>query len=436
MRRRNAYRWGGLTLLLSIGVFVAWIRWLRPAEGQWEGVPPRLSRILAATRDRPAPAAVPRAPAPGGARPAPGPPGIDLSALLARRPAERPRGRARPRIDAILRVRGRAPRLNPAGPPGHPGPLSLSPGRRAAPGLRGERRSRPRRLPAWRPSTGSSGSRRPASTSSGCAKARPATSPAPSRCAPNSGAALSMADGCDTDPTGTFTVERVACIGSCSLAPVITIDDQIYGHLTALSVSGVLRQFIDWTVETGVNGHRRSHTAQAALHPHLSHRRGASGRDSHRRRHVRPRQPARTPFTPRCTKRWPPSAAAPRSRRSAAAGSATTNRWSRSSPAAAGCSTATSSRDDVRSAREDATCGRAGLLRNVREEAHDVRAGSSTIAPGSRSRRAPSTRRPTSASRCASSSRTAARSIRSRWTNTATADGMRALEECLTTPDA
>ena len=40
---------------------------------------------------------------------------------------------------------------------------------------------------------------------------------------------LGMAEGADTDPTGPFTIERVACIGSCSLAPVITIDDRSTG---------------------------------------------------------------------------------------------------------------------------------------------------------------------------------------------------------------
>ena len=78
-----------------------------------------------------------------------------------------------------------------------------------------------------------------------------------------------MANGCDTDPTGTFTVERVACIGSCSLAPVITVDDQIYGHLTALSVGGALRAFIDHAAASGTNGHQRPRAHVHTLHPHL-----------------------------------------------------------------------------------------------------------------------------------------------------------------------
>jgi len=56
---------------------------------------------------------------------------------------------------------------------------------------------------------------------------------------------LGMANGCDTDPSKRFTIERVACIGSCSLAPVMTIDEKIYGQLSALSAGKLLRDFIE-----------------------------------------------------------------------------------------------------------------------------------------------------------------------------------------------
>jgi len=56
---------------------------------------------------------------------------------------------------------------------------------------------------------------------------------------------LGMAEGSDTDPSRRFTMERVACVGSCSLAPVLTIDEKIYGQLSALSVGKVLRDFIE-----------------------------------------------------------------------------------------------------------------------------------------------------------------------------------------------
>lgn len=40
-----------------------------------------------------------------------------------------------------------------------------------------------------------------------------------------------------------FTVESVACIGCCSLAPVIMIDDETHGRLTPETARGVIRGF-------------------------------------------------------------------------------------------------------------------------------------------------------------------------------------------------
>ncbi len=70
---------------------------------------------------------------------------------------------------------------------------------------------------------------------------------------------LGMADSCETDPSRRFTIERVACIGSCSLAPVITIDQRIYGKLSALAAGKVLREFIEaeYTRRKNGNGKRR-----------------------------------------------------------------------------------------------------------------------------------------------------------------------------------
>jgi len=42
---------------------------------------------------------------------------------------------------------------------------------------------------------------------------------------------LNLDDG-ETTPDGTITMERVACLGCCSLAPVMMINDTIYGNLT------------------------------------------------------------------------------------------------------------------------------------------------------------------------------------------------------------
>ena len=40
-----------------------------------------------------------------------------------------------------------------------------------------------------------------------------------------------------------FTVETVACIGCCGLAPVIMIDDKTYGKLTSEKVSQIVKSY-------------------------------------------------------------------------------------------------------------------------------------------------------------------------------------------------
>ncbi|HID78375.1 MAG TPA: 4Fe-4S dicluster domain-containing protein [Planctomycetaceae bacterium] len=47
----------------------------------------------------------------------------------------------------------------------------------------------------------------------------------------------------DTDPDGRYTVQKVACLGCCTLAPVIQIDGITYGRLTPGTVPEVLADF-------------------------------------------------------------------------------------------------------------------------------------------------------------------------------------------------
>ncbi|MEI6563857.1 MAG: NAD(P)H-dependent oxidoreductase subunit E [bacterium] len=56
---------------------------------------------------------------------------------------------------------------------------------------------------------------------------------------------LHIKTGEDTDPTGAFTLERVACLGCCTLAPVIKIDGVTYGHLTPETVSRAVQDFLE-----------------------------------------------------------------------------------------------------------------------------------------------------------------------------------------------
>ncbi len=66
---------------------------------------------------------------------------------------------------------------------------------------------------------------------------------------------LGMTNGSDTDPSGCFTVERVACVGSCSLAPVVTIDEEVYGRVSALTAGATISDFLQSLVRKG-NGKR------------------------------------------------------------------------------------------------------------------------------------------------------------------------------------
>lgn len=36
----------------------------------------------------------------------------------------------------------------------------------------------------------------------------------------------------ETTPDGAYSLERVACFGSCALAPVVVLDDRVYGRMT------------------------------------------------------------------------------------------------------------------------------------------------------------------------------------------------------------
>jgi NADH-quinone oxidoreductase subunit F len=56
---------------------------------------------------------------------------------------------------------------------------------------------------------------------------------------------LKISGDVDTDPSGVFTVQKVACLGCCTLAPVIQIDHVTYGHLSSDRVPQVLSDFLD-----------------------------------------------------------------------------------------------------------------------------------------------------------------------------------------------
>jgi NADH-quinone oxidoreductase subunit F len=55
---------------------------------------------------------------------------------------------------------------------------------------------------------------------------------------------LEIPDNHDTDQAGQFTIQRVACLGCCTLAPVVQIDGITYGHASADGVAHILNDFL------------------------------------------------------------------------------------------------------------------------------------------------------------------------------------------------
>ena len=55
---------------------------------------------------------------------------------------------------------------------------------------------------------------------------------------------LSISGDEDTDPDGQFTLQKVACLGCCTLAPVVQIDGVTYGHVKPDAVSRVMEDFL------------------------------------------------------------------------------------------------------------------------------------------------------------------------------------------------
>ncbi|MHC4604018.1 MAG: NAD(P)H-dependent oxidoreductase subunit E, partial [Planctomycetota bacterium] len=55
---------------------------------------------------------------------------------------------------------------------------------------------------------------------------------------------LDIADGEDTDSRKIFTVEKIACLGCCTLAPAAKIDEVTYGHLSPEAIPMVLSDFL------------------------------------------------------------------------------------------------------------------------------------------------------------------------------------------------
>lgn len=47
----------------------------------------------------------------------------------------------------------------------------------------------------------------------------------------------------ETTEDGLFTLERVACLGCCSLAPVMMVDDTAHGNLTREKARDIIQEY-------------------------------------------------------------------------------------------------------------------------------------------------------------------------------------------------
>ena len=51
--------------------------------------------------------------------------------------------------------------------------------------------------------------------------------------------------GGETTPDGKFSLVDCRCIGACGLAPVLTVNDDVYGRLTVDDLDGILEKYSD-----------------------------------------------------------------------------------------------------------------------------------------------------------------------------------------------
>ena len=46
----------------------------------------------------------------------------------------------------------------------------------------------------------------------------------------------------ETTPDGLISLERVACLGACALAPAIVVDDKVHGRVTLAQLEKILKE--------------------------------------------------------------------------------------------------------------------------------------------------------------------------------------------------
>jgi NADH:ubiquinone oxidoreductase subunit F (NADH-binding)/NADH:ubiquinone oxidoreductase subunit E len=63
---------------------------------------------------------------------------------------------------------------------------------------------------------------------------------------------LELKNGEDTDDKGLFTLDQVACLGCCTIAPVVQIDDITYGHVSTEKVPEIIEDFLNGSDKAGL----------------------------------------------------------------------------------------------------------------------------------------------------------------------------------------
>lgn len=67
--------------------------------------------------------------------------------------------------------------------------------------------------------------------------------------------------GADTDKSGNYTLEKVSCLGCCTLAPVVQVDDVTYGHVAPDQVDQVIA---DYEIQQNKKGTRKFRKADGS----------------------------------------------------------------------------------------------------------------------------------------------------------------------------
>ncbi len=81
---------------------------------------------------------------------------------------------------------------------------------------------------------------------------------------------LKLKDHEDTDAAMLFTIEKVACLGCCTLAPAIRVDEVTYGHVEPEKVGEILKDFLT-KIQTGsdtgfeVRGNRKDYQGEIRI---------------------------------------------------------------------------------------------------------------------------------------------------------------------------